>query len=137
MSAAIYVEWIKAYVERHRATGILGRCRQASEEMRAVFPELRLVRGHVHVIGMHAGSRAHWWLETADGTVVDPTESQFPAVLDYDEWRPGHPVRISKCMDCGQEIWQEVESLDNVPEQRFCDEGCRRSFAASLIEEVS
>jgi hypothetical protein len=131
MSAEHYGAWIKAYVDRHNGS-VLGRCHDAVKEMHAAFPELRVVRGHVYVLGIHAGGRAHWWLETPEGAVVDPTESQFPAVLSYEEWKPGDPVRIGKCMDCGQEIWEGVTSLDNVRIRRFCDANCEQSFASSL-----
>jgi hypothetical protein len=74
------------------------------------------------------------------GVVFDeaeaPTESQFPAVLSYAEWKPGDEVRIGKCMDCGQEIWEAVASLDDARTKRFCNEACERSFASDLGVEL-
>lgn len=128
---SIYTTWIAAYIERMNGK-LLGRCETASKEMQTAFPELRLVRGYVLVFGW--GQRGHWWLEAPDGTVVDPTVGQFPEgrVLDYDEWLPGHPVCVGKCMECGEQIWREVDSLDDVRPQRFCDDICTRAFASEL-----
>jgi hypothetical protein len=130
-----YREWIDDFVAKCDGK-LLGKCREAVEAMHAVFPELRIVRGHAPVMGW--GLRGHWWLITPDGTIVDPTEEQFPGVMQYEEWRPGDAVRIGKCMECGDEIWADIESLDDgpPPHETFCSDDCRRSFASALTGEL-
>lgn len=117
-----YLEWITAYSEQKEGN-LLGRCAEATKAMVAAFPELTRVPGHVYG---YWGKRAHWWCETADGQVVDPTASQFPdAFLEYERWMPGDEVRVGKCMNCGSEIWREVKTLDEEPpRESFCDATC-------------
>ena len=82
-----YAEWIADYeqtqLRKVRLLGteelteaeriaivVRGNCREATAAMVKAFPELRRVRGHY-------GWCPHWWCETPDGTVVDPTARQF------------------------------------------------------------
>lgn len=125
-----YDDWIRRHVEEHGAA-LLGRCKESTAEMRAAFPELVEVRGHVWVMGW--GRRGHIWLSTRDGMIIDPTASQFPNIMCYEAWRPGDLVRAGTCMDCGEEIWVAVDTLDGPPPERsFCSEDCERSFIAHL-----
>lgn len=124
-----YSHWIEAYVAREKH--VLGQCMKASEEMQKVFPELELVRGHVYVPGW--GKRGHVWLQTKEGAIVDPTASQFPEILEYEPWRPGDEVLVGKCMECGDEIWAEVNDLGEPGHARsFCDTNCESAFTASF-----
>ena len=91
------------------------------------FPELTIVKGHVE--DLQWGRRSHIWLKTAEGEIVDPTVAQFPSVMEYEEWEPGDEVRVGKCMECGEEIWRSVQTLD------VEDPGCRRPYFCS--EECS
>lgn len=121
--------WISAYLERDGNNGY-GRCQQASTEMQSAFPELRIVKGHVYTTW---GKRAHWWLVTEQGDVVDPTAAQFPNILEYEEWRPGMEVRVGKCMNCGDEIWAPVQTLDTLPPSKSicspdCEDELNRAF---------
>ncbi len=128
-----YAAGSAAYVAE-REGRILGQCRPAAEAMHAAYPELRITRGHVVVLGW--GIRGHWWLTAPDGAVVDPTASQFPGVLHYAEWTPGEEVRIGKCMECGEEIWAALESLDEPPPvKRFCNDNCAGAFTSALMGE--
>ena len=127
-------EWIEAYLERHHGK-VLGRCKEACQEMAKAFPDLRIARGHVYCVW---GQRGHWWLVDRDGAVVDPTASQFPGIFEYDEWEPGKEVRVGKCMECGEEIWRSVQTLDEHPGVvSFCDENCYAAFAAATMGGVS
>lgn len=122
-------EWIDAYVARNKS--VFGKCKEATEEMAAAFPELKRVPGHVEVMGW--GRRAHWWLETADGEIVDPTVSQFPMVFEYEPFEPGSPVRVGRCMDCGDDIYDHPQSLTDAPKVRsFCNDQCAESMAKSV-----
>lgn len=128
-----YTEWIAAFVAKHDGK-VLGRCQPAAVEMRAVFPELRIVQGHV--LDAVWGKRGHWWLVDPAGSIIDPTVSQFPAPVEYIGWTPDEPVRIGKCMECGEEIWETVPSLTDTRMKRFCDGNCERAFASSLMEHT-
>jgi hypothetical protein len=122
-----YTTWIHAYLERVQNT--LGRCREACVEMRAAFPELIEVRGHV--LDLQWGRRGHIWLVTPDKTIIDPTASQFPALYEYEPWTPDQPVRVGRCMNCGEEIWERVPSLDvEVSTRSVCSDACERELMA-------
>lgn len=121
-----YSAWIADYIKRHNGSAY-GLCKEATEEMVAAFPELRRVAGHVFCLW---GQRSHFWCVTESGEIVDPTASQFGAVGSYEEWKPGAEVCVGKCMECGSEIWEPVESLDEVREKRVCSEVCSRSLEA-------
>jgi hypothetical protein len=125
-----YDQWITDYTTRHDGQ-LLGKCREAVAEMRAAFPELREVRGHVWCTW---GQRGHVWCAAPDGTVVDPTAAQFPPpIFEYDEWKPGSEVRVGTCMECGNAIYEACESLDDEPPRReFCDARCYDNYAAYL-----
>ncbi len=123
--ASKYILWIEQY--RQRIPSTLGRCREASAKMHEAFPELRIVKGHVYC---QWGKRSHSWLQCDDGTVVDPTADQFGVILDYEEWNPGDEVRVGKCMECGENIWREVDTLsDPAHVERFCGTACENTFA--------
>jgi len=94
-----------------------GKCLSACREMRSVFPELILVRGGVVNVGWmvenNEGQPAldlinpgdgHFWLETKDGLIVDPTRKQFTSgdlhYIAFDESQ-AHTLPTGKCMNCG------------------------------------
>lgn len=105
-----------------------GQCESATAAMAAAYPELRRVRGHVDTMW---GRRAHWWLITPDGEIIDPTAGQFQGVAcSYVPWTPDEEVRLGKCMNCGAEIWGVVDTLDSQPRMSACDERCEAELAA-------
>ena len=94
-----YQEWISTHIK-----GEAGFCQSSSHEMAKAFPELRVVRGYVET--STGSKRDHWWCETPDGTVVDPTVGQFDSqggVWEYDEYSEEKhgPLPNSKCINCG------------------------------------
>jgi hypothetical protein len=68
-----YIQWIAEHVELDPH----GQCKEVTERMASAFPELRRVRGHY--VCPVVGPQPHWWMVTPDGTVVDPTRTQFPS----------------------------------------------------------
>jgi hypothetical protein len=127
MTESIYHKWVKDNVPAEER---LGQCQKWSKQIAEVFPELRIARGWVYC---ELGERTHWWCIAPDGTVVDPTASQFNWVFEYREFTPGDLVQVGKCMECGQMIEEEVFDLDKpTAYRRFCDSACRSAFAASL-----
>jgi hypothetical protein len=123
-----YEAWIETLVKEH-GTALMGQCQVAVRNMVLAFPELRAVAGHSYGVW---GKRGHWWLVAPDGEIVDPTISQFPGPIEYEEWVPGSEVRVGKCMNCGEEIWERVEVLENIQHKQMCSEACERDFIANL-----
>lgn len=126
-----YAEWIANYVKRHPRT--YGLCGSACKEMRAVFPEL------VEVPGWCNG-REHVWLVDPEGNIVDPTASQFgdPVMdgfgLEYRAWKPGDEVRVGRCMNCGEDIYAEVENLKDggKSHRSVCSDDCASELEAEF-----
>jgi hypothetical protein len=110
-----YYDWIANWVSNQKS--IWGLCKQGATEMQKQFPELIVVPGWVSTI---AGDRDHWWCETVDSEILDPTASQFKemqiGIFGYRKFQPGDEVRVGKCMNCGEEIWLPVQSLTERPE---------------------
>jgi hypothetical protein len=123
-----YHQWIDKWLETNRA---YGRCKEAVDEMAEAYPELTKVPGHAWT---EWGQRAHWWLTTPEGEIIDPTESQFPGgVAEYAPWEPGTECQVGKCMNCGWEIWEPVEDLENPPPRKsICSDECAKAFEAYL-----
>lgn len=94
--------------------------------MKQAFPELELKRGFVYT---NRGVDQHWWLESSDGTVIDPTAFQFGTVFEY---KDGMAVKIGSCMECGAAIYaysaKEVEERTN----RFCQKSCEQKYIAYI-----
>lgn len=127
-----YDAWIAEYRSKH-GDGY-GKCEDAVDDMVAAFPELRKVAGHVYCPAPW-GKRGHFWCETEEGQVVDPTAAQFPGIFRYEEWQPGSEVYAGHCMDCGVEIWLPLLNLAEEPENPhapFCSSTCLTSFCADM-----
>jgi hypothetical protein len=121
-----YAEWIKTWLTSNRA---YGNCARATEEMVKAFPELRRVPGFV--FDGRWGQREHWWCVAPDGTIVDPTASQFPVLFNYREYKEGDEVRVGKCMDCGDDLYGQPGG-----ERYFCDSRCEERYRAYLADGV-
>lgn len=120
-------QWISAWLSTNNP---YGRCAKAVQEMHAAFPDLTIVKGHAET---DWGRRAHWWLATATGEVVDPTARQFGAVFGYDPWKPGDEAQVGTCMNCGDEIWKPIYTLDEEPKSEcICSERCHTAFTTHL-----
>ena len=129
-----YLIWIDGYRAKHDDK-MHGKCIEATKAMQESFPELKIVKGHVYC--PHPwGKRSHAWCVTPRGDIVDPTKSQFPGIFEYEAWRPGQEVRVGKCMNCGDEIWEAIETLDEEPARKsICSKACTESFEEYLNEE--
>ena len=120
-----YADHIKDRIDKVYAgdpRNTLGRCLDEAKIMKNKFPELTLIKGHVYAPPPW-GKRAHWWLTTPEGEIVDPTRGQFPPLFDseYEPFKDGDDVRLGKCMNCGKELWGHPG--DFVP--YTCSEECR------------
>jgi len=96
-----------------------GKCEKICKEMKEVFPELKLIRGHYYCIVW--GERQHWWLEAEDGKVIDPTAIQFPSKGTgvYEPWGDKEEP-TGKCPNCGEYTYNE-----------YIHKECHDAFVAS------
>ena len=125
-----YAEWISDWLSKNNP---YGKCEEAATAMAEIFENLTIVKGHVYC---DWGKRSHWWCVDTQGTIVDPTKSQFGSITEYDPWEPGNEVCAGKCMNCGEEIWVTIQSLDNSVHESICSKKCEAEFEEYLKEEM-
>lgn len=83
-----YRKWVFSY--QRRVITLKNKCESATIEMQKSFPCLIRKRGVVEITFSNRKPE-HWWLETPDGDIIDPTEPQFGCFLEYferDESKP-------------------------------------------------
>lgn len=104
-----------------------GKCAETTIAMQEAFPELARVRGFYHCPLW--GQRAHWWLVTPDGAIVDPTAMQFPSggLGLYVRWPEGQPEPTGKCPNCSDYCYND---------RTCCSEPCSREYAAYCMGGV-
>jgi len=100
-----------------------GKCKEMSESLVEEDPSLRLVRGH-YFCPIWNTEEPHWWCESEDGTVVDPTAKQFGS--------KGHGIYTEfdgniTCEECG-EVFTE-DQLVMMGTHPVCSDQC----AARLV----
>ena len=118
-----YKNWIFAYQER--VIALKNKCASATLEMQKAFPELVRKRGTV-LIPFSNRRPTHWWLETPDGDIIDPTEYQFGCILEYFERDKSKPEPMGKCLECGADVYP------GAPSSSACSIECNEKFAESL-----
>ena len=149
-----YLAWIAAFEYRvlsdpsymgdwTEAAKFKGRCLSSCRDMQSVFPELMLVRGGVvnvaWMVDHDSGQPAidlinpddgHFWLETEDGLIVDPTRKQFcEGELHYIAFNESlaHTLPTGKCMNCGNHCYEGRTML--------CSEECEIDYARYVSSE--
>src|SRR5262249_55639991 len=122
----------RRWIARHVIGDGYGKCREVTEAMAAAFPELERVRGHY--VCPQVGEREHWWCETRDGDVVDPTAAQFPSGGDgtYLPWSEGQPEPVGKCRCCGGYVFIQSKWAPSL-----CSAACAVEMLAYLEKEAS
>ena len=108
-----------------------GTCAKATQDLVAKFPDLRRVRGHYYC--QYWGEREHWWCVAPDGTIVDPTASQFPSLGGgkYIEWQEGEEEPIGRCINCGGYVFT---SKNNDMDHNFCSTVCADQCSRELTK---
>lgn len=93
-----YSVWIIEFVVDHRAS------RELSVLMAHNFPELSVIKGRYSC--PLTGDYEHWWLQTADGTVIDPTADKFPShgIGVYRPYRE-YQKPTGSCVICGDDAY--------------------------------
>lgn len=120
-----YADWIEDYVSRQPDRFVRGKCAEATQLMVEAFPELRRVAGFVHCTW---GRDQHWWCAAPDGSVVDPTKSQFQLVFEYEELDLADPEAVKRiptgmCPNCGGEVYEGAS---------ICSPRCEREYIRYL-----
>jgi len=120
-----YQQWIDEHVPTDESA--LARCAEVTLAMVEAFPELLRVRGH-YFCQLWNADREHWWCETADGEIWDPTVRQFPSKGHgiYTPWEEGQPEPTGKCIECGEHCYDG---------KTFCSQAHERAFMRSLHEQ--
>ena len=116
----VYDEWIAGYKALHKS--VLGMCQSATLEMATSFPELKRVRGHVKHLG------PHWWCIAPDGSIIDPTVSQYPYIPDLSQYEEfdeslAETLPTGMCMNCGGHLYYQAS---------FCNKSCHRAVLEDL-----
>ena len=128
-----------AEVER-KGDAIRGFCHSKAVAFVERFPELILVRGAVfppairHLITNEDidVENGHWWCETPDGQIVDPTRAQFGDwramhYAAFDESK-AHELPTGKCYNCGFLCYGRSDGV--------CSDDCGNAYASYLNNEV-
>ena len=98
-----------------------GKCKDLSEAAIVRDPTLRLVRGHYYCHSY--GKQPHWWCETPEGTVVDPSARQFPSKGQgiYEKFNG-----VVECAECGKEMEEHEARFES--NYAFCSTRCILRF---------
>jgi len=120
-----YTKWI----QKNYSTALLAKtqCSEATVKMSKEFSELKRVRGQILVeepYGLPATRTTHWWLETPENKIIDPTGHQYPTrIIKYipvDESK-GEPS--GKCPNCGDLCYNG---------EYFCSKICNKAYLEYL-----
>ena len=119
---AFRLELLAKYRTSHHKCGIFVRAMQAK------FPELRRVPGFYFTPDGQGSFGEHWWLQDAEGGVVDPTADQFPC-LDQGRYVPYDPaVHLTvkgKCQHCGVGLYLRQGTS-------ACSQACAQAIQEAL-----
>lgn len=120
----------KELLARYRTSAY--NCASFTRVMAERFPELKRVAGFYFAPDSDASHGEHWWLEDAQGGIVDPTADQFPSqgrgrYVHYDPRQ--HLVLKGKCMGCGVGLYTRMGSY---PCSLGCDEMLSQEYGTRL-----
>lgn len=108
-----------------------GKCYEMCQELLKQRPELRLVRGHIHVpFWVSEPMQQHWWLEDPEGNVVDPTWEQFPFGKAPPKEMYHEFDGMVTCAECG--IIKEEKEMFFESRHAFCSSHCYARFVGVL-----
>lgn len=123
--------WIQIYGPK-TPTEAQGKCQEYVEKMKKDFPELTVRAGFYY--DAIWGARQHWWLETGDGEIIDPTVIQFPGGAGAEpgnyQFIPEEERPIGLCANCGELVYS------GAPSEMLCSERCERSYLAYMNSGV-
>jgi hypothetical protein len=108
----VYQEWIKNNYPTPESAKL--QCKEGTDKMVQSFQELRQVRGYAYV---GTSKRPHWWCETPDGEIIDPTAIQYGAIKPFHYEEVGSEESHGKCIECGELLFRSKGD-----ESYFCAE---------------
>ena len=114
-----YQKWIDNY-----PGDIYRKCKEVSEEMKIVFPDLIIARGLVKLFD-NGKWYQHQWLKTVDEEIIDPTAKQWIMIEEYKEIKEEDDKPVGKCSNCGEYVFGRF--INTI----FCSEDCCREFNES------
>lgn len=103
-----------------------GKCKEMSQKACIDDPTLTLVRGHYYCPIWNT-REPHWWTVRKDGSIYDPTKSQFPSAGNG-EYEPFDG--FIECAECGKRIPEEEADIDG--NHAFCSYLCHGRFVGVL-----
>lgn len=104
-----------------------GKCKEYSEELCAEDSSLSLIRGHYYCPIWNT-KEPHWWCETNDGKIIDPTKNQFPSkgIGIYEKFDG-----MVECAECGKKMKEEDAKYES--RYAFCrNTNCYGKFVGIL-----
>ena len=119
-----YHTWMEQHGPRNFREAY-GQCKKYTDLMAAAFPNLKVRAGYYHCYVW--GKRQHWWLETENGIVIDPTAMQFPSegTCEYEFVEEGERP-IGRCINCGGDVFK------GSPCRELCSKSCEKEALAYL-----
>ena len=122
-----YTKAIQEIQQVQQALGsrsLRGTCYTSCRQLMEMHPELVLVRGHY--LDPDWGSQEHWWCQTPEGEIVDPTKEQFPSMGMgvYKPWDESQDEPTGLCPDCGGYCYEGSD---------FCSEECERAYTSYVM----
>jgi|GEM_PF-6755060 len=93
-----------------RTDALAGWCAEVTADLERLYRDIFRVWGSVEMLdrdpsngkfdvvgfGVDDPVRTHWWCETIDGEIVDPTRDQFTGRIEYLRWHRWHEDRIEE-----------------------------------------
>lgn len=130
MTCKKYQSWIDANYPTQESA--YGQCRKAVQKMIEAFSELREVKGHAET---DWGQRQHFWCETPEGDVVDPTRKQYPGgrVYAYEEANEDTLVVVGPCAHCGEGIRVPLKEAQQGYRPELCSAECHDAYARYIM----
>jgi len=121
MTMTKYQDWIS--LKYPTSFSAKTQCAEATLAMVEEFPELIRVRGLAHVeepYELPPTRTPHWWCETPEGFIVDPTGHQYPTqILKYDPVDEAKGEPTGKCPNCGDLCYES---------QYLCSSSCEKAY---------
>lgn len=101
-----------------------GQCRERCLIMQDLFPELKMVRGHVLFRGRPGKPEPHWWLVDTEDNILDPTINADIHLTSYEPHDESDPEPTGKCPNCSGYCFNG---------ETCCSERCHNEYVAYVM----
>jgi hypothetical protein len=105
----------KIWINNYQKT-IYRKCKEVSNEMRSIFPELRIAKGFIKIAENNKWYQ-HQWCVCPNDNIVDPTAKQY-SIIEYKEIKENDLQPVGKCHHCGEYVF------GSFVRQCFCCNDC-------------